>query len=55
MLITGKPIYDENNELIYVVVNQRDISDLEIMRQKLIVTENKMAVVVPSRILCNVR
>jgi PAS domain S-box-containing protein len=49
MLITGKPIYDENNELIYVVVNQRDISDLEIMRQKLIVTENKMAVVEKER------
>lgn len=49
MLITGKPIYDENNELIYVVVNQRDISDLEFMRQKLIITENKIAVVEKER------
>lgn len=49
MLITGKPIYDENNELIYVVVNQRNISDFEFMRQKLITTENKMAVVEKER------
>ncbi|MFJ5770863.1 sigma-54 interaction domain-containing protein [Psychrobacillus sp. NPDC093180] len=49
MLITGKPILDKNNELIFVVVNQRDISDLELMRHALEITESKMAVVEKDR------
>ncbi|WP_052342630.1 sigma-54 interaction domain-containing protein [Bacillus sp. EB01] len=42
MLISGNPIYNEKNELVYVVVSQRDITDFQMLKQKLEVTEEKM-------------
>jgi PAS domain S-box-containing protein len=41
VLVTGSPIFNENNELIQVVTNVRDISELIDMKEKLEETERK--------------
>ena len=35
LLVTGTPIFDDNKNVAYVVVNERDISLIESMRQEL--------------------
>lgn len=45
MLITGKPIFDENMDIKSVVVIDRDLSDLWSMKNQLEITEKKMATV----------
>ncbi len=35
LLVTGTPVFDQNNEIAFVVVNERDISLIEDMRREL--------------------
>lgn len=43
ILTTGTPIFDENNEISMVVVNSRDITELNALREELIVKENELS------------
>ncbi len=35
LMVTGTPVLDDNNEIVFVVINERDISMIEEMRQQL--------------------
>ncbi len=35
LLVTGTPVFDDDHEIVYVVVNERDISLIESMKQEL--------------------
>lgn len=43
ILTTGTPIFDENNEISMVVVNSRDITELNVLREELIAKENELS------------
>jgi len=41
LLVTGTPVFDEHHNIIFVVVNERDISLIESMRKQLVIVQQE--------------
>jgi len=41
LLVTGTPVFDDNHNILFVVVNERDISLIEGMRQQLVLVRQE--------------